>query len=139
LNVSKYLPLYAKGAKPQFVEGTPFITVIPLPAGRVFNVTDGEFHTLNEIIESICSALGRKPPWLSLPIGPTRIVAGLIEKGANTIGIKSPVTRGMIDKYTEDIAVDGSRIRTELGFKPQYDLRSSWQETVQEMRRMGEL
>ncbi len=32
LNVSKYLPLYAKGAKPQFVEGNPFITVIPLPA-----------------------------------------------------------------------------------------------------------
>ena len=32
LNVSKYLPLYAKGAKPQFIEGNPFITVIPLPA-----------------------------------------------------------------------------------------------------------
>ena len=32
LNVSKYLPLYAKGAKPQFVEGNPFVTVIPLPA-----------------------------------------------------------------------------------------------------------
>lgn len=31
LNVSKYLPLYAKGAKPQFVEGNPFVTVIPLP------------------------------------------------------------------------------------------------------------
>jgi len=31
----------------------------PAAAGRVFNVTDGEFHPLNEIIESICSALGR--------------------------------------------------------------------------------
>ena len=29
----------------------------PAAAGRVFNVTDGEFHTLNEIIESICSFL----------------------------------------------------------------------------------
>ena len=44
----------------------------PAAAGRVFNVTDGGFHTLNEIIESICSALGRKPPRLSLPVGPTR-------------------------------------------------------------------
>ena len=42
----------------------------PAAAGRVFNVTDGGFHTLNEIIESICSALGRKPPRLSLPVGP---------------------------------------------------------------------
>jgi nucleoside-diphosphate-sugar epimerase len=32
----------------------------PAAVGRVFNVTDGEFHTLNEIIEFICSALGRK-------------------------------------------------------------------------------
>ena len=36
----------------------------PAAAGRVFNVTDGGIHTLNEIIESICSALGRKPPRL---------------------------------------------------------------------------
>ncbi len=102
--------------------------------GRVFNVTDGEFHTLNEIIESICSAVGRKPPRLSLPVGPTRIVAGLIEKGANTIGIKSPVTRETVDKYTEDIVVDGSLIQQELGFIPQYDLRAGWEETIREMR-----
>ena len=106
----------------------------PAAAGRIFNVTDGEFHTLNEIIESICSALGRKPPRVSLPVGPTRIVAGLIEKGANTIGIKSPVTRETVDKYTEDIAVDGSLIQQELGFIPQYDLRAGWEETIREMR-----
>ena len=49
------------------------------------------------------------------------------------------VTRAMIDKYTEDIAVDGSLIQKELGFVPQYDLSAGWSETVQEMRRMGEL
>jgi ATP-dependent DNA helicase RecG len=31
LNVNKYLPFYAKGAKPRFVEGDPFVTSIPLP------------------------------------------------------------------------------------------------------------
>ncbi len=102
----------------------------PAAAGRVFNVTDGGFHTLNEIIESICSALGRKPPRLSLPVGPIRIVAGLIEKGASTIGIKAPVTRETVDKYTEDIAVDGSLIQKELGFVPQYDLKAGWEETI---------
>jgi len=48
-------------------------------AGRVFNVTDGNFHTLNEIIESICSAPGRKPPRLSLPFGPIRTLISLIK------------------------------------------------------------
>ena len=66
------------------------------------------FHTLNEIIESICYALGRKPPRLSFPVGPTHRLFGLIEKGSHAIGLKPPVIRGIIDKYTEDIAVDGT-------------------------------
>jgi len=42
------------------------------------------------------------------------------------------VTREMIDKYTEDIAVDGSLIQRELGFMPQYDLKTGWEETIRE-------
>ena len=120
----------------------------PAAAGHVFNVTDGAFHTLNEIIESICSALGRKPPQFALPLGPIRIVAGFIETGYRVMGIVAgnlgtrlrhvpiitPVTKAMIDKYTEDIAVDGSRIQKELGFVPQYDLKTGWEETIREMQ-----
>lgn len=106
----------------------------PSAAGLVFNVTDGGFHALNKIIESICSALGRKSPLLSLPVRPMRIVAGLIEKVTNTIGIKAPVTKEMVDKYTEDIAVDGSLIQEKIGFIPQYDLKTGWEETIREMR-----
>jgi nucleoside-diphosphate-sugar epimerase len=106
----------------------------PAATDRVFNVTDGVFHTLNEIIESICSVLRRKPPRLSLPVGPTRTLIGLIEKGSRAIGLKPLVTRGMIDKYTEDIAVDGSLIQKELGFVPRYDLKMGWEETIRERR-----
>ncbi len=45
----------------------------------------------------------------------------------------------MTDKYTEDIAVDSTRIQTELGFKPQHDLLTGWQETINEMKKMKEL
>ena len=117
----------------------PHTNPVGVGAGRVFNVTDGEFHTLNEIIESICSALGRKPPRLSLPVGPARRLVGLVEKGSRSIGLKPPVTPEMIDKYTEDIAVSSERIQTELGFRPRYDLRSDWHETIQEMRKTGQL
>ena len=65
---------------------------------------------------------------------PIRILAGLIEKGASTIGIKAPVTRETVDKYTEDVAVDGSLIQRELGFVPQYDLKTGWEETIREMQ-----
>lgn len=106
----------------------------PAASGKIFNVTDGEFHTLNEIIKSICSALGRKPPRLALPLGPSRLVANLIEKCGYVTGVNLPALRLMIDKYSEDIAVDGSLIQKELGFLPRYDLQRGWQETVREMR-----
>jgi len=119
--------------------GRPLRIEHPGAAGKIYNVSDGEFHTLNEIIESICSALGRKPPRLSLPVGPTRTLIGLIEKGSHAIGLKPPGIKAIIDKYTEDIAVNSQRIPTESGFMPQYDLSTGWREVVQEMRRMGEL
>lgn len=105
----------------------------PAAAGRVFNVTDGDFHTLHEIIACMCAALGRKPPRISLPIAPARALIGLIEKGCRAINFHPPVTRETLDKYTEDIAVDGSLIQKELGFLPKYGLKAGWEETVLEM------
>jgi nucleoside-diphosphate-sugar epimerase len=106
----------------------------PAAAGRLFNVTDGGFHTLNEIIESICSGLGRTTPRLSLPIEPTRTLIHLLEKGISSCGFESPVTLDMIDKYTEDIAVDGSLFQKEIGFIPHYDFKTGWEEMIREMR-----
>ena len=111
----------------------------PNAAGKIFNVTDGVFHSLKDIIASICSALGRRSPQFSLPLGPVRGIINLIEKGSNTLGLKPPVTRVMLDKYTEDIAVDGTLIQRELGFIPEYNLKSGWEETILNMRRSGAL
>jgi hypothetical protein len=68
-----------------------------------------------------------------------RSVAGAIEGGYRIFGLRSPITPGMVDKYTEDVAVNGSLIRKELGFMPQYDLQTGWRETIGEMRRAGHL
>jgi nucleoside-diphosphate-sugar epimerase len=68
-----------------------------------------------------------------------RILAGIIEKGGHSMGLKPPAIRAMIDKYTEDIAVDDSLIQKELGFVPQYDLKTGWEETIKEMCRSGDL
>jgi len=111
----------------------------PNAAGKVYNVSDGHFHTLKEIIAAICHALGRNPPRLSLPVGTVRLAAGILEDAGRIIGFKSPVGRSTIDKYTEDIAVDSSLIQKELGFVPQYDLKTGWKETVEEIRRNGEI
>lgn len=111
----------------------------PAAAGRVYNVTDGELHTVREINQAICTALGRKPPGVYLPVAPVRAAAGLVEDTARLLRRQSPIGRATIDKYTEDVAVDGQRIQTELGFRPAYDLVTGWADAVQEMRRQGAL
>lgn len=111
----------------------------PAAAGRLYNVSDGQFHTLAEIIAAMCQALGRNPPRWSVPAGPARAAVGVLEDTARLAGRNSPIVRATVDKYTEDVAVSSQRIQAELGFLPQFDLSSGWRETVQEMRRLGEL
>jgi nucleoside-diphosphate-sugar epimerase len=110
-----------------------------LAAGRVYNVTDGTVHTLNEIISTICESLGRKPPRISIPLGPARLAVAVLEDSGRLAGHESPIGRETINKYTEDIAVDGGRMQSELGFVPQFDLQTGWRETIKEMRTNGEL
>jgi len=111
----------------------------PAAAGGVFNITDGQFHSMDEIIATLCGSLGRRPPLLSIPLGPIRFLAGAIEDAGQAFGIKTPILRATIDKYTEDVAVDGRKFCTQTGFVPQYDLAAGWRETVDEMRRSGDL
>jgi len=101
--------------------------------GQIYNVTDGSIHTLREIINSMSAALGRRPPPLSLPRRPVRLLAGMIEDVLGVFGKGSPVGRATIDKFVEDVAVSGDRAQRELGFRPQWDLTRSWRETVGEM------
>jgi UDP-glucose 4-epimerase len=119
--------------------GTLLAVRHPDAAGRIFNVTDGQFHTMNGIIKTLCNALGRRPPRLALPVGPVRCLIGVLEDCARSCGLQSPIVRAMVDKYTEDVAVDGQRFRRQIGFVPQYDLTAGWRETVAEMRQAGDL
>jgi UDP-glucose 4-epimerase len=111
----------------------------PGAAGQIYNVSDGQFHPLSEIIDTICQVLGRRPPRFSAPVGPTRFAAGVIEDIGQLVGRRFPIGRATIDKYIEDVAVDSQRIQRELEFVPQFDLKAGWRETVREMQKNGEL
>jgi nucleoside-diphosphate-sugar epimerase len=97
-------------------------------AGRIYNVTDGQPHQVREIITAICAALGRRPPRWHAPIAPVRAAL----RAASIVDRRLP---SMLDKYLEEVAVDGTRIQRELGFRPQTGLLDGWKATVAEMKR----
>lgn len=100
-------------------------------AGCTFNLTDGSVHTVREIHDAICDALGRRAPRIGLPVAVAR---RLVDSGR--WWLRGPLARvaAMVDKYGEDVAVDGRRIQRELGFTPRVDLREGWRRTVQHLR-----
>ncbi|MEO6393544.1 MAG: NAD-dependent epimerase/dehydratase family protein, partial [Pyrinomonadaceae bacterium] len=102
----------------------------PAAAGRRFNVTDGEVHTMREIVDAICLALQIKPPRLRVPEFPVRLAAGAAEVVFRAAGRRAPINRATVDKLLEDVAISGARLQTELGFQPNVPLLEGWREAV---------
>jgi len=86
LNVHKYVPFYAKGAKPRFIEGDPFVTIIPLSqeagdAGIIGQGTTSEKtgeKTGEKTREKILAMLKATP---SMTTAELAVALGLTDKG----------------------------------------------------------
>lgn len=111
----------------------------PASVSNIFNVTDGGYHSLNEIIRAMCNALGRRPPMISLPAAPVCFFMDCLEQLSVLSGFNSFTGAVALRKYMEDTAVDGTLIQTKLGFRPRFDLATGWQNTLKEMKVAGSL
>jgi nucleoside-diphosphate-sugar epimerase len=107
---AEQIVLNARGA-----DGQPLGTVLRLGAVHGSRIK-GNYERL---VCSLAGNLGTR----------SRILAN-----SGHVPIIPPITKAIIDKYTEDIAVDGSLIKRELGFVPEYDLKTGWEETIREMQ-----
>lgn len=101
--------------------------------GQIFNVTDGKVHTFKEILVAICGALKRSPPRYYLPTTPIRLALAAVEESFRLVGRRPFVSRALLEKLQEDIAVSGMKIQKELGFRPQFDLTAGWKESLKEI------
>lgn len=102
--------------------------------GKVYNVTDGGIHSFDDVARAMQSAMGRKERMFYMPASPVRAGLSGVEKSLGLVGIRSPVGPALVDKLTEDMAADGSRLQRELGFQPKYSLKDGWQATIAELK-----
>jgi UDP-glucose 4-epimerase len=115
------------------VEAAILAGLHPAAGGRIYNVSDGTVHSLREILDAICRALGRPGPRLFIPIPLARLAAATADR-AMLLGRRRARFLSAVDKLTESVAVRGDRIQRELGFRPAYDLQRGWRETVNAMK-----
>ncbi len=102
----------------------------PVAEGKIFNLTDGHIHTFNDIQTAICQALNKQPPRYRLPVTPIRLGLTAVDRAFGLIRSRPPVSRVLVDKLLEDVAVSGTKIQEQLGFQAQFDLASGWRESI---------
>lgn len=119
-------------------------------ARGVFQVSDGQTHTLAGFCRAAGKVLGRRRvrvinvplPVLALAALGGSLWGCLADRAARSLGRRPPKGPGLnLDKYREARAAgwlgDDSRIRQELGFEPRMDLEAGLEETVAGYRREG--
>ena len=81
-------------------------------------------------LAAISTAVGNPTPRLTLPVTPVKLGIAAAEGLARALGLTPPVGKALLEKFLEDIAVDGSKIQNELGFEPRFDLARGWRESL---------
>ena len=93
-------------------------------AGQIFLVSDGEPVSTAELVRRLAAACGRSPRLFTVPPGLLRAAATLVGK------------RDTVDKLIESLVVDDQKIRSLLGWRPEYTLENGLAATAAWYRRV---
>jgi len=105
----------------------------PAACGQVYILTDGGEYSTNEMLAWIHETVGKKPgpavPYAALRVGAA--LGNMLER----LGIHAPLNEDRLAKLAGSARYSSAKIRRELGFDPDWDLRRGIQEMVEGMMR----
>lgn len=103
-----------------FVDAIRLCVDHPAAAGQTFLLDDGQTVSTPELIRAVARAMGRPARLLAVPAGVLEFVGALLGR------------RAAVARLTGSLWVDGSAIRSRLGWSPPYTLRQGLEATVRE-------
>jgi len=107
--------------------------------GQTYLVGDNRYYTLNELVMAVGEALGIEVSIIYLPFWPLWVLASICEIAFKPLRIEPPLFRRRVDWFRQNRAFDISKIKRELGYQPQVDLRKGLSITAQWYRENGYL
>ncbi len=119
------------------VEGFRLCATVPAAAGRTYILAGERYTTLKALVALVAEELGVPPPRLHLPVWPVWLAGLACEAICVPLRIEPPLYRRRVDFYTKSRAFDITRARTELGYRPQVDLREGIRRTIAWYRAQG--
>jgi len=102
--------------------------------GETFVLSDPEPYALRQIAQVLAKHLGRRPPWIRVPVPVLRAGGAVLEVLGRTGGFKPPFTRLDVDKLLTDTCCDISKVQRLLGFHPLFGLEEGVRRTVEWFR-----
>lgn len=112
------------------VEGFILCGEHPDAAGQTYLIGGNDYITLNELVSLVAEAVGAPHPRWRVPVWPLMAAGALCEAVCRPFGIEPPLHRRRVAFFTKDRAFSNARIRAELGFEPQVDMREGIRRTA---------
>ncbi len=109
-----------------FVDAIITCAIHPAAVGQTYLVSDGEDVSIPQLIKKIALAFGKPSYLFPLPIFMMRFLAKFIGKAAS------------VDRMTESLVIDNSKIRQELNWKPPFTMAEGLNATVDWYRQSQE-
>lgn len=105
---------------------------------KTYIVTDDVEISWKEFTKNFCDILNKPMPWLNLPRIPAFIMAYILEFIYKLFGIKSApmLTLYRISIISDEFHFSSRRIRKELGYKPDQNLRKNIEKTIQHYNKL---
>lgn len=98
----------------------------PAAAGQTYLVSDGDSVSTPDLIRNLAKALGRPCLAFPFPIFMMKFLATLVAKSS------------VVDRLTQSLQIDSSKIRNELGWKPPFTMQQGLQATADWYLREGQ-
>jgi nucleoside-diphosphate-sugar epimerase len=106
-------------------------------SGAIYHIAGPRPVTFRELGETIATALGVRPPWISVPRWTAMLGAFGFEVLGRVRGLRPPLSQAGVAFFSEDRLFSWQRAHEELGYTPEYDLAAGVARTVAWYRQQG--
>jgi nucleoside-diphosphate-sugar epimerase len=104
-----------------------------IPSGQIYLVTDDNVYSSRRIYESICAALGRRPPAWRVPAW-LLWAAGRVGNILRALHLPAPLTTEALRKLLGSAWYSCEKAKRELGYRPRRKLEDALAEMVADSR-----